>query len=245
MFKLVVLRHGESEWNRKGLFTGWTDVDLSEQGEKEAQVAGRKLKKSGFEFDLVYGSLLKRVTRTTNIVLEEMGALWLPVIKDWRLNERHYGNLQGLNKKGMAKKFGEEQVLLWRRSYAVRPPLIDKNNKFNQNKDRRYKDIKVPQTESLKDVVIRVASLWDNEIKERVQSKKNLLIVGSGNSLRALVKHLENISDEDIASLNIPTGIPLVFELDKKLNVKRRYYLASAKELKESVNKVVKQGSSK
>lgn len=245
MYKLVVLRHGESEWNKKGLFTGWTDVDLSEQGVKEAKAAGKKLKKAGFNFDLVYGSLLKRVTKTTNLVLEGLDQLWLPVIKDWRLNERHYGNLQGLNKKAMAKKFGEEQVLLWRRSYDVRPPVIDGVNRFNQSGDRRYKDIKVPQAESLKDVVVRVTAFWEQEIKKEIIAKKQVLIVASGNSLRALVKHLENISDEEINSLNIPTGMPLVYELDKKMKVENKYYLASQKELKEAIDKVAKQGKKK
>lgn len=242
MFKLVVLRHGESEWNKRGLFTGWTDVDLSEQGKKEARLAGRKLKKAGFNFDLVYCSLLKRVTKTTNLVLEELDQLWLPVIKDWRLNERHYGNLQGLNKKTMAKKFGDEQVLLWRRSYDVRPPVIAADNKFNQVKDRRYKNIQVPKTESLKDVVARVLPWWEQEAKKQLQAKKQLLIVASGNSLRALAKHLEDIPENEIVSLNIPTGMPLVYEFDKNLKVEKKYYLASTKELKDSINKVTKQG---
>ena len=242
MFKLVILRHGESEWNKKGLFTGWTDVDLSDQGEREARLAGKKLKRAGFNCDLVYCSLLKRVTRTTNLVLEELDALWLPVIKDWRLNEKHYGNLQGLNKKEMVNKFGEKKVLLWRRSYNVRPPVISASNKYNQVKDRRYKDIKVPKTESLKDVVERVVPWWKQEVRKKILAKKSVLIIASGNSLRALVKYLENISETEIISLNIPTGIPLVYELDNNLKVKKKYYLASTKELRTSINRVVAQG---
>ncbi len=245
MFKLVILRHGESEWNKKGLFTGWTDVDLSEQGEKEAIEAGRKLKKAGFKFDLVYSSFLKRVIRTTNLALEELDALWLPLIKDWRLNERHYGNLQGLSKAQTAKKFGEKQFQLWRRSYDVRPPAITRSNKFNQVKDERYKNIKVPKSESLKDVVARVILWWEQEAKQQMKQGKRLLVLGSGNSLRALVKHIENISDSDIASLNIPTGIPLVYELDKSFKVRKKYYLASKKELSQAVSKVLTQGKKK
>lgn len=245
MFKLVLLRHGESEWNKKGLFTGWTDVDLSEKGEQEAIEAGKRLKKAAFKFDLVYCSLLKRVIRTTNLALEELDALWLPVIKDWRLNERHYGDLQGLSKEQTAKKFGDAQFQLWRRSYDTRPPAIKNSNKFNQAKDERYKTIKVPKTESLKDVVARIIPWWEKEVKQQIKKGKRLLILGSGNSLRALVKHIENISDSDIASLNIPTGIPLVYELDKSFKIRKKYYLASKKELNQAVSKVLTQGQKK
>ena len=245
MFKLVILRHGESEWNKKSLFTGWTDVDLSKKGVLEAQQAGKKLKKETFVFDYVFASLLKRVLKTTHIVLEETDQLWLPVIKDWRLNERHYGNLQGLNKEQTAKKFGNEQFQLWRRSYDVRPPVITANNKYNQKNDRRYQNIKAPLTESLKDVVARVVPWWKEEAVPLIKKNKKLLIVASGNSLRALVKHIENISDQDIASLNIPTGIPLVYEFDNKLRVKKKYYLANAKDLKTAIQQTATQGKKK
>ena len=245
MFKLVILRHGESEWNKKGLFTGWTDVDLSKKGVSEAQQAGKKLKREGFIFDYVFASLLKRVLKTTNIVLEETDQLWLPIIKDWRLNERHYGNLQGLNKQQTAKKFGEQQFQLWRRSYDVRPPAITPTNKYNQKNDRRYQNIKAPLTESLKDVVARVVPWWEEEAVPLIKKKKKLLIVASGNSLRALVKHIENISDQDIAALNIPTGIPLVYEFDNKLRIKKKYYLASTKDLKLAIQQTAQQGKKK
>lgn len=242
MYKIVLLRHGESLWNQKGLFTGWTDVDLSVNGLIEAKTAGKKLKKAGFCFDLAYSSLLKRAVKTLNLALEELDLLWLPVVKDWRLNERHYGNLQGLNKSQTAKKFGEEQVKIWRRSYDIRPPKIEAANKFNQKDDPRYHGIKVPTAESLKDVVLRVVPLWENELVPLIRSKKKILVVASGNSLRALVKYLENITDSKIVDFNIPTGIPLVYELDKNLKPRRRYYLASQKELKTATERVKNQG---
>jgi 2,3-bisphosphoglycerate-dependent phosphoglycerate mutase len=245
MFKVVFLRHGESEWNKKNLFTGWTDVDLSEKGLLEAKTAGRKLKKAGFSFDLVYASFLKRVIKTAHLSLEELDQLYLPVIKDWRLNERHYGNLQGLNKSQTARKFGKEQFQLWRRSYEVRPPAITTSNKFNQNKDECYHGIKVPQSESLKDVVARVVPWWSKKVWPEIEKGKKLLIVASGNSLRALIKHIDNISDEDIAALNIPTGLPLVYEFDKTFKVVKKYYLASKKELDQALNKTASQGQKK
>lgn len=245
MFKIVFLRHGESQWNKKNLFTGWTDVDLSEKGLLEAQMAGKKLKKAGFSFDLVYTSFLKRVIKTAYLSLEELDQMYLPVIKDWRLNERHYGNLQGLNKEQTARKFGQEQFNLWRRSYDIRPPEIKTNNKFNQEKDKRYHGIKVPRTESLKDVVTRVVPWWNKEILPLVKQKKKLLIVASGNSLRALVKHIDNIADKDIVALNIPTGVPLIYEFDKNFKVIKKYYLASQKELDRAVNKTATQGRKK
>lgn len=242
MLKVVFLRHGESTWNEKGLFTGWTDVDLSTRGLSEAKLAGQKLKKAGFVFDAAHVSLLKRAIKTLDIVLEEMSLLWLPVQKDWRLNERHYGNLQGLNKKQTAKKFGEEQVKIWRRSYSVRPPQIDAKNKFNQANDSRYRDIKVPKAESLKDVVDRVVPYWEKEVVPLLRSGKKLLISASGNSLRALVKYLENMSETEVIEFNIPTGVPLIYELDKNLKPIRHYYLASAKELKAATERVKNQG---
>lgn len=245
MFKLVLLRHGESTWNQKGLFTGWTDVDLSPRGLVEAATAGKKLKKAGFKFDLAYSSFLKRALKTLNIVLEELDMMWLPTVKDWRLNERHYGNLQGLNKQQTAKKFGEEQVKIWRRSYDICPPKIDAKNKFNQKNDARYRGIKVPVAESLKDVVARVTPWWEKDVAPLVRQGKTLLVAASGNSLRALVKYLENMPEQDIVEFNIPTGIPLVYELDKNLKPIKRYYLASAKELKVATEKVKNQGKKK
>lgn len=245
MYKIVLLRHGESAWNKKGLFTGWTDVDLTELGVSEARLAGKKLKKAGFSFDLTFTSFLKRAVKTLNFTLEEMDLLYLPVIKDWRLNERHYGNLQGLNKKELIKKFGEEQVLLWRRSYDVRPPKIKASNKFNQKGAICYKGIKVPETESLADVVLRVDAFWQEQVAPAILSNKKILISASGNSLRALVKYLDNLSKEEVVNLNIPTGIPLVYELDKNLKPIRHYYLASQKELLVATDKVKKQGQKK
>lgn len=245
MYKIVLLRHGESTWNKKGLFTGWTDVDLSELGEKEACRAGKKLKKEGFNFDITFTSFLKRAIKTLNLTLEEMDLLWLPVNKDWRLNERHYGNLQGLNKKQTIEKFGEKQVSMWRRGYNVCPPKIDKKNKYNQKGLICYQDIEVPDSESLADVVVRVSSFWQKKVAPLIKKNKKILISASGNSLRALVKYLDDLSEEDVVKLNIPTGIPLVYELDKKLKPIKHYYLASAKDLKQATDKVVKQGKKK
>jgi 2,3-bisphosphoglycerate-dependent phosphoglycerate mutase len=245
MYKIVLLRHGESQWNEKGLFTGWTDVDLSEQGLKEAKDAGKELKKNGFVFDIAFSSVLKRAIKTLNIVLEEIDEMWLPVIRDWRLNERHYGNLQGLNKQQMIKKFGEEQVLIWRRSYDVRPPKIDAANKYNQKGLLQYKGVPVPTAESLEDVVARVEPFWLKEVVPVIKSGKRVIIAASGNSLRALVKYLDNVSEKDIVNLNIPTAIPLVYELDNKMKPIRHYFLASDKKLKEAIDRVKKQGKGK
>jgi 2,3-bisphosphoglycerate-dependent phosphoglycerate mutase len=245
MYKIVLLRHGESQWNEKGLFTGWTDVDLSEQGLKEAKDAGKELKKNGFVFDIAFSSVLKRAIKTLNIVLEEIDEMWLPVIRDWRLNERHYGNLQGLNKQQMIKKFGEEQVLIWRRSYDVRPPKIDAANKYNQKGLLQYKGVPLPTAESLEDVVARVEPFWLKEVVPVIKSGKRVIIAASGNSLRALVKYLDNVSEKDIVNLNIPTAIPLVYELDNKMKPIRHYFLASDKKLKEAIDRVKKQGKGK
>lgn len=241
MYKIVFLRHGESTWNKKGLFTGWTDVALTKRGEAEAREAGRILKEKGFIFDAAYTSLLKRASRTLKIALREMGESGIPVSVDWRLNERHYGNLQGLNKVATVRKFGERQVLLWRRSYSIRPPRIDKHNRYNQAADPRYQGITVPATESLKDVVARVLPLWRKEIGPRVKTGERLLIAASGNSLRAIVKYLDKVSPREIVGLNIPTGIPLVYELDKNLKPIRHYYLADQKKLQAAVLKVKNQ----
>jgi len=244
MYKIILLRHGESVWNKKGLFTGWTDVDLTKKGREEAVSAGQELLKKDFKFDLAFTSRLKRASKTLGIVLKEMKQKTL-IVSDWRLNERHYGNLQGLNKQEMAEKFGEKQVLVWRRSYSVRPPKIDKKNPFNQKNDVLYKDIKVPEAESLKDVVERVVPFWKKEVIPELKSGKNIIIAASGNSLRAIVKYLDKISASEISSVNIPTGIPLVYELDKKFKPIKHYYLADKKTLEAAVDKVKKQGTKK
>ncbi len=246
MYKIVLIRHGESEWNKKGLFTGWTDVDLTPLGVKQAKEAGRILKKNGFHFDVSYTSLLKRAIKTLNIILEEMDLLWVPVIKDWRLNERHYGNLQGLSKKEMAKKFGEEQVLLWRRSYDVPPPEIKRSNFYNQIDDVRYEQLKKPVLkESLKDVVSRTMPFWNKIIIPKIKAGEKILISASGNSLRAIVKSLNNVSDKDIIDFNLPYGVPMVYELDKNFKVIKWRYLGDPKKIKKLVDEIKNQGKVK
>ncbi|MFV0388901.1 MAG: 2,3-diphosphoglycerate-dependent phosphoglycerate mutase [Pyrinomonadaceae bacterium] len=245
MKKLVLIRHGQSEWNKTNRFTGWTDVDLTEQGRDEATTAGRLLKEEGFEFDLAFTSVLTRAIRTLNIVLDEMNTLWLPVRKSWRLNERHYGNLQGLNKSEMAEKFGEDQVLIWRRSYDVPPPPINVDDERNPRNDRRYSslyDTEIPLTECLKDTVARVVPYWNDEIVPRIDEGKRLIIAAHGNSLRALVKHLDAISDEEIVKLNIPTGVPLVYELDDNLRPLDKYYLGDQEAIRAAEEAVANQG---
>ncbi len=242
MYKIVLLRHGESVWNKKGLFTGWTDVNLTVKGVSEAHNAALELRKKGFKFDLAYTSLLVRAKRTLNIVLRDLKEVKIPVILDWRLNERHYGNLQGLSKKEMAEKFGEKQVLIWRRSYSTPPPKIDKYNKFNQAHDPKYKGIKVPEAESLKDVVARVLPFWQKEIVPQIKKNKKIIITASGNSLRAIIKYLDKVSATEISTLDVPTGVPLVYELDSKLNPIRHYYLSDSKKLQSAINKVKNQG---
>ncbi len=228
MFTLVLLRHGESVWNKENRFTGWTDVDLSEAGEQEAENAGDILKKEGFVFDSVFTSLLKRAIRTAWITLDRMDLMWLPVHKSWRLNERHYGALQGLNKKETADKFGDEQVRIWRRSYAVSPPALDKTDSRYPGHDNKYADLspkELPVGESLKDTIQRAMPYWHDFILPEILRGKKILISAHGNSLRALVKHLDGISDGDIPSLEIPTGIPLVYELDEKAQPIKHFYL--------------------
>lgn len=225
--KLVLLRHGESEWNKENRFTGWTDVDLSEEGIKEAENAGKLLKEKGFTFDISFTSVLKRATKTLDIVLKEMN-LDIPVHYSYRLNERHYGALQGLNKDEMRKKFGEEQVHIWRRSYDVRPPKLTKDDERYPGNDPKYKDLtseELPLTECLKDTLERVLPYYNNEIKKHLENKENVLVVAHGNSLRSIIKYLENISDEDIMNVEIPTGVPYVYELDDNLNIKEKYFL--------------------
>jgi 2,3-bisphosphoglycerate-dependent phosphoglycerate mutase len=248
MKKLVLLRHGESEWNKENRFTGWTDVDLSERGVKEAREAGKVLKENGFFFDLAYTSLLKRAIKTLNIALEEMDQLWIPVKKSWRLNEKHYGNLQGLNKAEMAAKFGDAQVQIWRRSYDVPPTAVELNDERNPRLDVRYRNENqelIPLTESLKETVARMTPYWENEIRESLKAKNQILVAAHGNSLRAVVKYLKNISDEDIVSLNLPTGIPYVFEFDDDLNLLKDYFLGDEETIKKLMEEVANQGKAK
>jgi 2,3-bisphosphoglycerate-dependent phosphoglycerate mutase len=245
MRKLVLLRHGESDWNRENRFTGWTDVDLSEAGIVEARKAGRVLKAEGYAFDISYTSVLKRAIRTLWIALDELDQLWLPEVKDWRLNERHYGSLQGLNKAEMAAKYGEKQVLVWRRSYDTPPPPLDPGDPRYEGRDARYAGIKVPLTECLKDTVARVVPYWEQVIAPTVRSGKRVLIAAHGNSLRALVKYLDGLSDEKIVELNIPTAVPLVYELDDSLKPLKHYYLGDAEEVARRVASVAAQGKAK
>lgn len=227
---LVLLRHGESTWNKENRFTGWTDVDLSDRGRDEAREAGRLLKEGGYQFDLAYTSLLKRAIRTLWITLDGLDQMWLPVVKDWRLNERHYGALQGLNKAETAEKHGEAQVKIWRRSYDIPPPPLTLDDARHPGKDPRYASLPaadLPVTESLKDTVARFLPYWDDTIAPAIHDGKRVLIVAHGNSLRALVKYLDHISDHDIVELNIPTGVPLVYELNIDLTARRSYYLGN------------------
>jgi len=245
MHKIVLLRHGESVWNRENRFTGWTDVGLSELGINEAKEAGNILKKEGYVFDLVFTSVLKRAIDTTEIVLREMNLTGIETRYAWQLNERHYGALQGLNKAEMARKYGEEQVYVWRRSYDVRPPEMDDARYADQNREEIFKDVprdKLPRTESLADCYERVVAYWNSDILPAVKSGKKILISASGNSLRALVKYLDNVADDEISGLNIPTGIPLVYELDDNLNPTRHYYLGDPADIQAKIEKVKNQG---
>lgn len=237
MPKIVLLRHGESAWNKKGLFAGWTDIPLTRHGEREAREAGRRLRQAGFRFDLVWESYLKRCAETTHLVLQEVGG-HPKVRRDWRLNERHYGALQGMNKKAMVLEHGEEQVFLWRRSYDTRPPLIRKGDRYDQRGQEKYRGIRVPRGESLHDVEKRIVPFWRENVVPALKSGKKILISASGNSLRALVRFLSQIPADKVMTLNIPTGLPLVYELDRNLKPQRRYYLASKKELLAAVKKV-------
>src|SRR4051812_35653081 len=231
MKKIVLLRHGESAWNKENRFTGWKDVDLTPKGIDEARAAGKLLAAEGFDFDCTFTSVLKRAIRTLNFALEEMDRLWLPVEKDWRLNERHYGALQGLNKAETAVKFGEEQVMLWRRSYDTPPPALDPADERNAARDPRYASLapgQVPLSECLKDTVARVVPYWQERIAPRVAAGERVLVAAHGNSLRALIKYLDGMSDAAIIGVNVPTGIPLVYELDEGLRPLRNYYLGDA-----------------
>lgn len=246
--KVVLLRHGESTWNKENRFTGWTDVDLSEKGIQEAHEAGTLLKKEGYAFDLAYTSVLKRAIRTLWIVLDEMDLMWIPVYRCWRLNERHYGALQGLNKSEMAQKFGEDQVLIWRRSYDTPPPALEKGDKRSPYNDPIYNDVDkkdIPLTECLKDTVNRFLPYWHQTIAPTIKAGKKVIIAAHGNSLRALVKYLDNVSDEAIVKLNIPTGIPLVYELDNDLKPLKHYYLGDPAAIEKAMAAVANQGKAK
>ena len=248
MHKLVLLRHGESTWNQENRFTGWTDVDLTEKGRAEAKTAGQLLMAGGFDFDLVFTSLLKRAIRTSIIALDELDRLWLPVRRSWRLNERHYGALQGLNKAETAAKHGEDQVKIWRRAYAIAPPPLTPDDPRGAARDVRYSDVApsdLPLTESLKDTVARFLPYWHDAIAPEIKKGTRVLIVAHGNSLRALVKFLDNISDDEIVELNIPTGIPLVYELDADLKPIRNYYLGDAEAARKAAEAVAQQGARK
>jgi len=244
MYKLVLLRHGESTWNKENRFTGWTDVDLTDTGREEAKAAGRLLKAGGFVFDVAYTSVLVRAIRTLFIALDELGLLWIPVLKRWQLNERHYGALQGLNKAETAAKHGDAQTLIWRRSYDTPPPALAAYDERHPSRDPRYADLDpkdLPSTECLKDTVERFLPLWHSEIAPAIRGGKRVLIAAHGNSIRALVKYLDHISDADIVELNIPTGIPLVYELDAELKPIRNYYLGDPEAAKKAAAKVAAQ----
>lgn len=248
MHKLVLMRHGESQWNLENRFTGWTDVDLTEKGRAEAKKAAELLKAEGYSFDIAFTSVLKRAIRTLWIVMDGLDQMWIPVTRNWRLNERHYGALQGLNKAETAEKFGEEQVLIWRRSYATPPNPLTKDDPRWPGHDPRYADLspdEIPLTECLKDTVARVVPYWENTIKPQVAAGKRVIIAAHGNSLRALVKHLDNMSDEAIVKLNIPTGRPLVYEFDDEMKPIRHYYLGNADEIAAAMAAVAAQGKAK
>ena len=246
--RLVIIRHGESEWNKLNLFTGWSDVDLSPEGKKEAILAGKALKEEEIDFDVCYTSYLKRAIHTLNLVLEEMNRDWLPVVKSYKLNERHYGALQGLNKAETAKKYGEKQVKICRRSFSVRPPVLDETSNQNPKKQVQYSGInrhELPLCESLEDTINRVVPYFNNVIKKDMLSGKRVLIVAHGNSIRSLVKYFENLSEEEILEVNIPTGIPLVYEFDDDFRVIEKHYLGDEEEIAKKTNSVLNQGNIK
>ena len=248
MHKLVLMRHGESIWNRENRFTGWTDVDLTDQGRDEARKGAKLIADAGLTFDVAYTSVLKRAIRTLWIVLDAMDLMWIPVHRSWRLNERHYGNLQGLNKAETAEKHGDEQVKIWRRSYDIPPPPLPEGDERLPHNDRRYADedpANLPRTEALKNTVDRFLPYWNRTIVPDIQAGKRVIIAAHGNSLRALVKHLDGISDEEIVGLNIPTGIPLVYELDEKLKPIQSYYLGDPEAAKKAAEAVAKQAGGK
>jgi 2,3-bisphosphoglycerate-dependent phosphoglycerate mutase len=248
MKRLVLLRHGESTWNKENRFTGWTDVDLSERGVGEAIEAGRILIKEGFHFKVAYTSYLTRAIRTLWLTLGEMDLLWIPVYKTWRLNEKHYGILQGLNKSEMAEKYGDEQVLIWRRSYDVPPPPMENDDPRHPRFDHRYSGLKpseIPATESLKETVDRIVPYWQNDISQKLKDQGEVLVAAHGNSLRGIVKYLKNISDSDIIGLNLPTGIPYVFEFDEEMNLQKDYFLGDPEVIRKLMEEVANQGKKK
>ncbi|MBV8247317.1 MAG: 2,3-diphosphoglycerate-dependent phosphoglycerate mutase [Comamonas sp.] len=245
MYKLVLIRHGESTWNLENRFTGWTDVDLTPTGVSQAMSAGKLLKAEGYEFDLAYTSVLKRAIHTLWYALDEMDRTWLPVVKDWRLNERHYGGLQGLNKAETAKQYGDEQVLVWRRSYDVPPPALEANDPRSERSDVRYAKLQpeqIPLTECLKDTVARVVPFWTESMAPAIKAGKRVVVAAHGNSIRALIKYLDNIADDEIVGVNIPNGIPLVYELDADLKPIRHYYLGDAEAAAKAAAAVASQG---
>ncbi len=248
MYKVVLLRHGESTWNKENRFTGWTDVDLSEKGIQEAEESAKLLKEGGYTFDIAYTSVLKRGIRTLWIVLDKMDLMWIPVYRSWRLNERHYGELQGFFKAKMAAEVGEEQVLIWRRSYDIPPPALKTSDPRYPGNEEKYKDLKadeIPLTECLKDTVARVLPYWHDTITPTIKSGKRVLISAHGNSLRALVKYLDKMPDEEVVKLNIPTGVPLIYELDDDLKPINHYYLGDAEQIAQAIEAVAAQGKAK
>ena len=248
MYKLVLLRHGESTWNRENRFTGWTDVDLSDRGLMEAKRSGTVLKSEGFIFDIAFTSVLKRAIRTLWTVLDELDIMWIPVFNSWRLNERHYGALQGLNKSETAEKFGEDQVHVWRRSYDIQPPALEVSDPRSPANELKYRNLnpdEIPLTECLKDTVARVLPYWHETIAPAIKDGRRVIIAAHGNSIRALIKYLDGISDSDIMGLNIPTGIPLVYELDGELRPLRNYYIGDPEDIKKALDEVAAQGKVK
>ena len=248
MIRMVLIRHGQSMWNKENRFTGWTDVDLTEQGVDEAREAGIILKKEGYTFDMAFTSVLKRAIRTLWIVLDQMDLMWIPVMNSWRLNERHYGALQGLNKAEMAQKYGEDQVHIWRRSYDIRPPALEKTDPRYPGSDPKYKDLDpkdIPVTECLKDTVDRFMPYWHESMVPELKRGKKIVVSAHGNSLRALVKYLDHVSDEEITRLNIPTGIPLIYELDDDLKPLKHYYLGDTDKIAKAIQTVAAQGKIK
>ncbi len=248
MYQLVLIRHGESVWNKENRFTGWTDVDLSPAGVEEAKEAGALLKKEGFFFEMAYTSYLKRAIKTLNFILEEMDLLWIPVKKTWRLNEKHYGELQGMNKSEMAARYGEEQVHIWRRSYDVPPAPLAAEDPRNPGLDVRYRELtpeQIPLTESLKETVERIVPYWKEVMAPDLKEKKALLVAAHGNSLRGIIKYLKQVNDKDIVSLNLPTGIPYIFEFDEDMILQKDYFLGDPEKIREMMEKVANQGKAK
>jgi 2,3-bisphosphoglycerate-dependent phosphoglycerate mutase len=243
--KLVLLRHGESIWNLEDKFTGWTDVDLSDRGTAEAKEAGKTLRANGYSFDVAFTSVLKRAIRTLWLVMEEMDLMWIPVYRSWRLNERHYGALQGQNKAEVSAKVGEEQVHIWRRSYDIRPPALERTDARYPGNERKYRELtenELPLAESLKDTVARFMPYWNEVLAPTLKSGKHVIVSAHGNSLRAMVKYLDNITDKEIVDVNIPTGIPLVYEIDERLRPLSHSYLGDAEKVKKSIDEVARQG---